>query len=136
MKIVIIEDEARDIENFYRFLSNEKEVYIYYAISQKKAEELEADGMLEMDFMIFSGRIKELGFKENNIFSDLKYLRSDADFYFIDGLEGSFDAVGSSLQKNKVYIISTDLNLRKLAEQKGYKTADKKIENIEKILGK
>jgi len=114
-KIVIFEDSHMDI--YYRYAklirgSKEHEFHLYALFHERNFDDM-----------------KSLGFKSitDGIHEDI----IEADFYFIDGLEGDCFYLLRRLPRKKTFLISGDPYLCKDAKSEGYNVPHSSdIENI------
>ena|SRR3989338_5094037 len=123
MRIVLYEDNHRDIESRYAWLNNEHNVIVNYY-------DPEVNDSRRQDFII--GLIVKRGFKREQISVITNFSHPvPADLYFVDGLNGKWIHAANLLPKDLVFIISGDDMVLRNAAKNGYNTgADKDIKYI------
>ena len=123
MRIVLYEDNHRDIESRYAWLNNKHDVIVNFydhQIQDNRRQNVIKRFIIELEF-----NIEQINFITN--FSH----PVPADLYFVDGLNGKWIHAANLLPKDLVFIISGDDMVLRNAAKNGYNTgADKDIKYI------
>src|SRR3989338_7338044 len=117
IKISILEDSVKDLEEIYSSVPRDSS-RIFYFIH-------ETDANPEEKFEYICMRLTKMGFERQNIFPGYnKEHDSETDVYFIDGLEGAAISIieKNNIQKDRVYISTSNEELRMECGKQGYKT--------------
>ncbi|MBS3151949.1 hypothetical protein J4230_00915 [Candidatus Woesearchaeota archaeon] len=128
MKVLVIEDGATDIVEVYSGLLRSYDLHVSFVEPITEANQ----------DVVFNGAVEYLslkGFDKDKIyrgFSGCREIISSVDVFFVDSLEGKVNDVVemNEIPKSKVYVVTSDENIRMEYERSGYKTLIKKLSYI------
>jgi hypothetical protein len=126
-KVCIIEDDYFDLVKRYDVLiSTSHDIHIVLNECVLSSCRHDKDGGKAR----IGKRISNVGFNPENLVYGFKNTPTDADIYFCDGLRGECLILAERLGRERVYINTTNEDLRESAEKMGLKTLDKSIMDI------
>ena len=128
VKICILEDSENDTISRYSFLTqtpHEVQVVldenILFSLGRTYKDRVQR---------AVTSQLSEAGFNSDNIRYGFDNIPTDAFIYFCDGLEGKCLDLADKLGREKVYINTGDLDLKKIARERGLIVVDKSIKDI------